>query len=145
MTKTAYEMRISDWSSDVCSSDLLHHVADRVEIEIIDDHAVGREVGQLGLDAAIEGAGEGAAHLGDRQSVDLRQATDVASEEGDVACAGADQRVEAGAGLGDADLRESPGGRDERVDLCRGIGRASCRERVCQEGWISVGAGSLKK
>src|SRR3546814_6299600 len=22
--KTAYEMRISDWSSDVCSSDLLH-------------------------------------------------------------------------------------------------------------------------
>src|SRR3546814_15885705 len=23
MTKTAYEMRISDWSSDVCSSDLL--------------------------------------------------------------------------------------------------------------------------
>src|SRR3546814_19344428 len=25
--KTAYEMRISDWSSDVCSSDL-HHIAD---------------------------------------------------------------------------------------------------------------------
>src|SRR3546814_7604838 len=24
--KTAYEMRISDWSSDVCSSDLEHHV-----------------------------------------------------------------------------------------------------------------------
>src|SRR3546814_9177981 len=24
--KTAYEMRISDWSSDVCSSDLLHGV-----------------------------------------------------------------------------------------------------------------------
>src|SRR3546814_3441041 len=24
--KTAYEMRISDWSSDVCSSDLLRHV-----------------------------------------------------------------------------------------------------------------------
>src|SRR3546814_5414843 len=24
--KTAYEMRISDWSSDVCSSDLLHAV-----------------------------------------------------------------------------------------------------------------------
>src|SRR3546814_8905029 len=27
--KTAYEMRISDWSSDVCSSDLLHHVVAR--------------------------------------------------------------------------------------------------------------------
>src|SRR3546814_6248953 len=25
--KTAYEMRISDWSSDVCSSDLLLHIA----------------------------------------------------------------------------------------------------------------------
>src|SRR3546814_4813495 len=25
--KTAYEMRISDWSSDVCSSDLVHFVA----------------------------------------------------------------------------------------------------------------------
>src|SRR3546814_10499885 len=24
--KTAYEMRISDWSSDVCSSDLLHRL-----------------------------------------------------------------------------------------------------------------------
>src|SRR3546814_7323451 len=27
--KTAYEMRISDWSSDVCSSDLLADVRDR--------------------------------------------------------------------------------------------------------------------
>src|SRR3546814_4626331 len=25
--KTAYEMRISDWSSDVCSSDLVAHIA----------------------------------------------------------------------------------------------------------------------
>src|SRR3546814_1106359 len=25
--KTAYELRISDWSSDVCSSDLVRHVA----------------------------------------------------------------------------------------------------------------------
>src|SRR3546814_16539452 len=35
MQKTAYEMRISDWSSDVCSSDLLpahrrlHHLSSR--------------------------------------------------------------------------------------------------------------------
>src|SRR3546814_12383686 len=28
--KTAYEMRISDWSSDVCSSDLLQHAPDDV-------------------------------------------------------------------------------------------------------------------
>src|SRR3546814_3982025 len=35
--KTAYEMRISDWSSDVCSSDLVHlgtrHVAGAVDRE----------------------------------------------------------------------------------------------------------------
>src|SRR3546814_7103650 len=28
MQKTAYEMRISDWSSDVCSSDLMRRVVD---------------------------------------------------------------------------------------------------------------------
>src|SRR3546814_20400334 len=33
--KTAYEMRISDWSSDVCSSDLLTHpLVDRVRRDI---------------------------------------------------------------------------------------------------------------
>src|SRR3546814_5786198 len=34
--KTAYEMRISDWSSDVCSSDLPHDVVVTVGV-IIDD------------------------------------------------------------------------------------------------------------
>src|SRR3546814_8705989 len=37
--KTAYEMRISDWSSDVCSSDLLQHGRGIVP------GAVGRAVG----------------------------------------------------------------------------------------------------
>src|SRR3546814_8094307 len=32
--KTAYEMRISDWSSDVCSSDL-HHQDDRRQREVL--------------------------------------------------------------------------------------------------------------
>src|SRR3546814_2133068 len=42
--KTAYEMRISDWSSDVCSSDLLAARADRLD--------------PLGLDGdALAGAG----------------------------------------------------------------------------------------
>src|SRR3546814_4248520 len=31
--KTAYEMRISDWSSDVCSSDLLHRHVSRALLE----------------------------------------------------------------------------------------------------------------
>src|SRR3546814_2165204 len=32
--KTAYEMRISDWSSDVCSSDLQHLRRGAVEIDL---------------------------------------------------------------------------------------------------------------
>src|SRR3546814_5093618 len=32
--KTAYEMRISDWSSDVCSSDLLYRFADRQPADV---------------------------------------------------------------------------------------------------------------
>src|SRR3546814_10612736 len=31
--KTAYEMRISDWSSDVCSSDLLDAIVYRMTVE----------------------------------------------------------------------------------------------------------------
>src|SRR3546814_5580245 len=37
--KTAYEMRISDWSSDVCSSDL--HLGDLHHLFLVDDDAVG--------------------------------------------------------------------------------------------------------
>src|SRR3546814_1899158 len=44
--KTAYEMRISDWSSDVCSSDLVGHRAGR------GDAGEGRRAGP-GADAAI--------------------------------------------------------------------------------------------
>src|SRR3546814_17317096 len=43
--KTAYEMRISDWSSDVCSSDLRHHRRHSVPVpegrpRSADQHAV---------------------------------------------------------------------------------------------------------
>src|SRR3546814_6385152 len=38
--KTAYEMRISDWSSDVCSSDLLI-TADHGNAELMQDPATG--------------------------------------------------------------------------------------------------------
>src|SRR3546814_3070596 len=41
--KTAYEMRISDWSSDVCSSDLLvvAAVVDAVALQVATDNARG--------------------------------------------------------------------------------------------------------
>src|SRR3546814_4481936 len=36
--KTAYEMRISDWSSDVCSSDLVgHQLGCRAQAELVAD------------------------------------------------------------------------------------------------------------
>src|SRR3546814_12224450 len=44
--KTAYEMRISDWSSDVCSSDLEIAVAgDRGDGEILGDVPIGAQRG----------------------------------------------------------------------------------------------------
>src|SRR3546814_6701512 len=49
--KTAYEMRISDWSSDVCSSDLV----------AADDHA-GHDHGPGGHDAGEEKHGPGDGH-----------------------------------------------------------------------------------
>src|SRR3546814_9290652 len=37
--KTAYEMRISDWSSDVCSSDLVHRIGGRDAVGHVGDLA----------------------------------------------------------------------------------------------------------
>src|SRR3546814_2777526 len=47
--KTAYELRISDWSSDVCSSDLDARAGDG---EIAGDVLEARHAAQLGLDDA---------------------------------------------------------------------------------------------
>src|SRR3546814_3631926 len=52
--KTAYEMRISDWSSDVCSSDLPVHDAEHVE-RAVEDFGVQRgqlRQGQIAVGAA---------------------------------------------------------------------------------------------
>src|SRR3546814_6155794 len=42
--KTAYEMRISDWSSDVCSSDLRDLVARADDDDIADGHRLERQL-----------------------------------------------------------------------------------------------------
>src|SRR3546814_5853350 len=56
--KTAYEMRISDWSSDVCSSDLhLHRLVehDRPEVEQEEGVRIVARVGVRGAtDVAVE-------------------------------------------------------------------------------------------
>src|SRR3546814_4424877 len=48
--KTAYEMRISDWSSDVCSSDLLH-------LQVVPEHLIGLVQMERGAGLLLHRAG----------------------------------------------------------------------------------------
>src|SRR3546814_7485380 len=59
--KTAYELRISDWSSDVCSSDLQHRIDRRIE-------------GHPGTSRGIPG--DAAAHPDDSPHVDFYRGID---------------------------------------------------------------------
>src|SRR3546814_8182171 len=69
--KTAYELRISDWSSDVCSSDLRPDAANQEE-------APGRIAGRIGADQnqvvrhEARGAADEVAGFGDRRQQILR-------------------------------------------------------------------------
>src|SRR3546814_3919893 len=65
--KTAYEMRISDWSSDVCSSDLLARHGGRVDQPRRQGFATGRGADRK-LDIAYGGDREG----GSRRHIDRR-------------------------------------------------------------------------
>src|SRR3546814_14856701 len=103
--KTAYEMRISDWSSDVCSSDLgTNHEVER-------QPAVGGgEDGERRQQAAKQGEGRqgGGGDLGRGQHV-----TGVSGSHGVVGGRAA---------------------ADRGPCLPGAIGRTSCRERVCPSG-----------
>src|SRR3546814_7788083 len=113
--KTAYEMRISDWSSDVCSSDLNGSAMQfdtrtmNLALKIID--GVTAERGRSPFAALAQG-------IMPTSLPDL----------------GYDEAVRV-AELGSELLK--------RADA--EIGRASCRERVCQYVKCSVVADSLKK
>src|SRR3546814_10145917 len=71
--KTAYEMRISDWSSDVCSSDLLWRLIDHVldhRGDLLAAERLDRPFAGLLLQfRAAVGRYEGLAQGGDRKSV----------------------------------------------------------------------------
>src|SRR3546814_280336 len=88
--KTAYEMRISDWSSDVCSSDLnvgalvlAHHVAAEADVargyaferyrERLDQHVVDAELDAAAFEAGVELA----AQLQERVEADVDGEVDV--------------------------------------------------------------------
>src|SRR3546814_11566259 len=65
--KTAYEMRISDWSSDVCSSDLIIDGESVSAVDFISEHGDILDVTEADVDIApeaadgfIEGEGGGA-------------------------------------------------------------------------------------
>src|SRR3546814_9092700 len=100
--KTAYEMRISDWSSDVCSSDLVRRVGSMVGARFM-ACAVGKS------DYAAGASGDG---FVDHTAVQPGRAERVGSGRGEHAPGGVD-------GLG----RWREGGVDMR-DLPGEIGRA---------------------
>src|SRR3546814_20710145 len=112
--KTAYEMRISDWSSDVCSSDLLN----------------GRVVVQPG--AQKTDSDQRIANLMLAKGAEINAKPELEIYADDVKCAH-------GATCGQLDdtavfylrTRGVPEAQ-ARALLPYKIGRASCRERVCQ-------------
>src|SRR3546814_16663230 len=115
-------MRISDWSSDVCSSDLVEPPAQRL--------AIGVHVGdRLGGDARIH------RRLGDRDRDFLHQPR-IERRGDDIFGA---ERVLGAVSERDFLWHLLARQRGEQ------IGRASGRERVCQYVSLSVVAGSLKK
>src|SRR3546814_14778161 len=110
-------MRISYWSSDVCSSDLWELPEDRPQLRAQPQHARRHEVRQRRLDVLQ------AAHMGD-----VARSLDRAHEAGRGLVAPAGEAVglqEAIDGAVDLYRREAPGG--------KGIGRASCRGREGQD------------
>src|SRR3546814_16080881 len=108
--KTAYEMRISDWSSDVCSSDLLHKPSAYGRVE----PAVVNRIVDVSEDVIVEPSRQ------DRRPVAVG---------GSWAEWLAAQYVISGK-LGSA--WAVLGVRALRRTVSQQIGRASCRGRVCQ-------------
>src|SRR3546814_16690424 len=125
--KTAYEMRISDWRSDVCSSDLVT------------------------LDSALRPA-QSRFTLGPFQLVADAPLTAPLTVSGTLQRAGPGYDLagvlglDGGQALVDLSGRYGDDGHAHLEAVGRPkIGRASCRERVCQYVYISWVAYTLKK
>src|SRR3546814_14549253 len=111
-------MRISDWSSDVCSSDLLGPFG---------QGEVAAQTGALHVAALPRSVAAGPQGSGDcRKRIMALSCRPLPRVRGDLG----------GGGL-DPDLRART--------VVQQIGRASCRESVCQYVYISGVAGSLKQ
>src|SRR3546814_17407180 len=125
--KTAYEMRISDWSSDVCSSDFTHAASDANAFAVAQG-ALARptiladplENGEQFLNIKLRFRIKRDGKLGNQFRIfarELEKLVLVLREARDVGVAPWEQ---CRAGLGGGRRRE--------------IGRGWCRERVCQSG-----------
>src|SRR3546814_15996199 len=115
-------MRISDWSSDVCSSDLV--VSINAGFPWADIHEAGPSV-----TVTHDGRPDRAAKIADS----LMDYVWETRHEKNIEHFSPDEAM--------AICREAKAGDKPIVQ----IGRASCRERVCQTESISVGADALKK
>src|SRR3546814_9167456 len=114
--KTAYEMRISDWSSDVCSSDLLGDARACVVEDVAGSLAAEPEVARRLLHLYnMMAERRGWLLLSDREAP-ARWRCPLPDLHSRLA---ATQAV-------------APGEPDEQLVEAVQIGRASCRERVCQ-------------
>src|SRR3546814_15269785 len=105
--KTAYEMRISDWSSDVCSSDLL---------------AVRLLESAIPVSCVVAGRPFTTGHIDARSRFQERREGRRRGQGRSTQGAGA--RRTSVQGAHDPDLRR------DQSEARREIGRASCRERV---------------
>src|SRR3546814_13896012 len=115
-------MRISDWSSDVCSSDLVGQAAADV-LAVVDGNLHGGEVQTL-VGEVVLGAGDIVGELVQQAVDDHHRLVHLVLQHGELAVVffhGAAQFA------GGAGRFEQEGG--ERGE----IGRASCRERVGQD------------
>src|SRR3546814_11949194 len=123
-------MRISDWSSDVCSSDLLTQGADRDalagllnEADVVILHMDPADRGCCGIDAARIAA--------EHPNLILCEITDLGAAGPFAGQPGSELAVQALAGLTRyAGSAQEP----RRVGFATRTGRAPCRERGCKGG-----------
>src|SRR3546814_12962008 len=115
--KTAYEMRISDWSSDVCSSDLLWKIGNHKSLRYRchTGHAYTAPVLLAEQTAKIQETLWVALRMFEERRNLL--VTMVTSHNG---------------------KSNHPAAERAKRSEVHKIGRASCRERVCQYVWISL-------
>src|SRR3546814_8239998 len=129
--KTADEMRISDWSSDVCSSDLSSKEISLGEPQVCAPGfytGIGGTNGVLHASALIEREGEVCVCTGCAQRG--RKAVRGANDEFLIIGGCAQRRACSRLGDGHAFVGGAKTGPCRRQ--AGGIGRASCRDRVCQ-------------